>query len=250
MGIYSVMARFYDAFTSDVPYQAWAEYLVSLFGAFHARPKLILDLACGTGSLTKLLAEAGYEMIGVDGSDDMLAAAAQKNAALLPPPLFLRQRMESLDLYGTVDAVVCALDSVNYLATPAALKAAFARVGLFLNDDGLFIFDVNTDAKFRAIDAQAFVRETDGCFCVWQADYDAERRLIGYDLDFFVGGDNSRYERFTERHVERAHTLPELQEALETAGMRLEAVYGELETRPPRPDDGRVFVVARRLARA
>ena len=97
---YSVMAQFYDAFTGDVPYRAWAEYLVSLFHLFQVRPKLVLDLACGTGSLTKLLAEAGYEMIGVDGSEDMLAVAAEKTALLSPPPLFLRQRMESLDLYG------------------------------------------------------------------------------------------------------------------------------------------------------
>ena len=158
--------------------------------------------------------------------------------------------MESLDLYGTVDAVVCALDSVNYLSTPAALEAAFARVGLFLNDGGLFIFDVNTDAKFRAIDMQAFVRENEDCFCVWQADYDAAQRLMDYYLDFFVYQDQNRYERFTERHVERAHTMQELEAALEKAQMRVEAVYGELETRPPRPDDGRIFVVARRLARS
>ncbi len=250
MNRYSVMAQFYDAFTGDVPYMAWAEYLVSLFHLFQVRPKLVLDLACGTGSLTKLLAEAGYEMIGVDGSEDMLAVAAEKTALLSPPPLFLRQRMESLDLYGTVDAVVCALDSVNYLSTPAALEAAFARVGLFLNDGGLFIFDVNTDAKFRAIDMQAFVRENEDCFCVWQADYDAAQRLMDYYLDFFVYQDQNRYERFTERHVERAHTMQELKAALEKAQMRVEAVYGELETRPPRPDDGRIFVVARRLARA
>ena len=247
MAIYSVMARFYDDFTTDVPYRAWAEYIIALFAKYQVRPKLVLDLACGTGNLTKLLAEAGYEMIGVDMSEDMLAAAAAKTAALSPQPLFLRQRMEALDLYGTVDAAVCALDSINYLTTYAALEAAFGRIGLFLNAGGLFIFDVNTEAKFRSIDMQVFARETEACFCVWQADYEARRRIMNYYLDFFVRRTKNCYERCTERHAERAHSLPELRAALEKAGLRIEAVLGELKTEEPRPDEGRVFIVARKV---
>lgn len=249
MANYSVMAPFYDAFTDDVPYQAWADYLQQLFQKFNASPSIILDLACGTGSLTKILAEAGYDMIGTDGSPDMLVEASAKTVHLEQRPLFLCQRMEKLDLYGTVDAVVCALDSINYLTTQAALEAAFQRVGLFLNDNGLFIFDVNTDAKFRAIDMQAFVRESEQCFCVWQADYDAPQRLMNYYLDFFMANPGDTYTRGTEHHVERAHTLQELQTALEKGQMQLEAVYGELTLSGPTPDADRVFLVARRRPR-
>lgn len=249
MSIYSAMAHHYDAFTDDVPYAEWAEYLQNLFVKFGAEPRLILDLACGTGSLTLELAKAGYEMIGVDMSADMLAEAMQKTAELDVRPLFLKQRMETLDLYGTVDAIVCGLDSINYLVKPGSLDAAFARVSLFLEDDGLFIFDVNTEKKFKTIDMQAFVRESDTCFCVWQADYDAETQLMEYYLDFFVRDSDERYDRYTEHHTERMYSLEELQRALEAHEMRLEGVFGELSTDAPNADSDRIFVVARRKRR-
>lgn len=250
MSIYSAMAHHYDAFTDDVPYAEWAVYVQTLFAKFGAEPKLILDLACGTGSLTLELAKAGYEMIGVDMSADMLAEAMQKTAELDMRPLFLKQRMETLDLYGTVDAIVCGLDSINYLVKPGSLDAAFARVSLFLEDDGLFIFDVNTEKKFKTIDMQAFVRESENCFCVWQADYEAETRLMEYYLDFFVRDDDERYDRYTEHHTERMYPLEELQRALESHEMRLEGVFGELSTDAPDPDADRIFVVARRIKRS
>ncbi|MBQ4048568.1 MAG: class I SAM-dependent methyltransferase [Clostridia bacterium] len=249
MSIYSAMAHHYDAFTDDVPYAEWAAYVQTLFAKFQADPKLVLDLACGTGSLTVELAKAGYEMIGVDMSADMLSEAMQKSAELDIYPLFLKQRMETLDLYGTVDAIVCGLDSVNYLVKPGALDAAFSRVSLFLEDNGLFIFDVNTEKKFQTIDMQAFVRESDTCFCVWQADYDAKTRLMEYYLDFFVHQENGRYDRYSEHHTERMYPLEELQQTLERHEMRLEGVFGELSTEAPTADADRIFIVARRLAR-
>lgn len=252
MSIYSAMAHHYDAFTDDVPYAEWAVYVQTLFAKFDAAPKLILDLACGTGSLTLELAKAGYEMIGVDMSADMLAEAMQKSAELPElsvRPLFLKQRMETLDLYGTVDAVVCGLDSINYLVKPGALDAAFARVSLFLEDDGLFIFDVNTEKKFKTIDMQAFVRESDTCFCVWQADYDAETRLMEYYLDFFVHCENGRYDRFSEHHTERLYSLEELRNTLEAHEMRLEGVFGEWSMEAPDSETDRIFVAARRIKR-
>ncbi len=249
MANYAVMAHFYDEFTEDVPYRAWADFIQSVFQKYGAQPEIVLDLACGTGSLTKLLAEAGYDMIGTDMSPEMLAEASEKTALLNPRPLFLCQRMEKLDLYGTVDAVVCALDSVNYLTSQHTLEAAFARVGLFLNDGGLFIFDVNTEAKFRAIDMQAYIRESDRCFCAWQAEYQPAKRLMDYYLDFFVAHGKGMYERSSEHHVERAHTLEELKTALEKADMQLEGIYGELTLAPPEKDAGRIFCVARRSPR-
>lgn len=249
MAAYSIMARFYDEFTDDVPYRQWAEFLKQIFDRFNAAPELVLDLACGTGSLTKLLAEDGYDMIGVDMSPDMLSVAAGKTGMMEKRPMFLCQRMESLDLYGTVDAAVCALDSVNYLADLISLGAAFDRVGLFLNDGGLFVFDVNTDEKFRAMDTQVYVRESEDCFCAWQADYDEDTRIMHYLLDFFAHIGGTKYQRYTENHTERAHTREELVAALDHAQMDLLGVFGELALRDPVRDEQRVFYVARRRAR-
>ena len=249
MSIYSAMAQHYDAFTDDVPYAAWAEYVQAIFRKFNVAPKLVLDLACGTGNLTVELAKAGYEMIGVDMSAEMLSEAMQKSSDLEVCPLFLKQRMETLDLYGTVDAVVCGLDSINYLTTPNALDAAFSRVSLFLEDNGLFVFDVNTEKKFQTIDMQAYVRESDTCFCVWQADYTAKTRLMEYYLDFFVQSEDGRYDRYSEHHTERMYPTQELKDALERHEMCLEAVFGELSFDAPSAESDRIFLVARRLPR-
>ena len=167
--MYHVMAKYYDALTADVPYEEFAEFLMKIFRREKASPGLILDLACGTGSITKLLAERGYDMIGADSSPDMLMQAQAKCSSLSGQPTFICQNMTDLDLYGTVDAVVSFLDSVNYLADPADLRRAFERVSLFLNPGGLFVFDLNTAYKLSSIAGNAFVRETDGLFCVWQA---------------------------------------------------------------------------------
>ena len=147
------------------------------------------------------------------------------------------------------DAVVCGLDSINYLIKPNALDAAFARVSLFLEDNGLFVFDVNTEKKFQTIDMQAYVRESDTCFCVWQADYTDETRLMEYYLDFFVQDEEGRYDRYSEHHTERMYPTEELKSALERHEMRLEAVFGELSFDAPSLESDRIFLVARRLPR-
>ena len=144
----------------------------------------VLDLACGTGSLTCRLAERGYEMIGVDQSEEMLAVAAEKGRAVQgEKPIFLHQSMQELDLYGTIDACVCCLDSVNYVTRPADLRRAFQRVHLFLMPGGVFLFDVNTPEKLRNLDGQMFMDETDDTYCVWRAEYSARRRICTYGMD-------------------------------------------------------------------
>lgn len=163
MEAYSALAAHYDALTDDVQYDAWADYAEHIFARLGVSPKLVLDLACGTGSLSLRMAQRGYEMIGVDLSPDMLAAAAEKAYAFEPErrPIFLCQDMAQLDLYGTIDAALCCLDSVNYVTDENALARAFSRVSLFLNPGGVFLFDVNTEFKLKGLDRQAFVRDTE-----------------------------------------------------------------------------------------
>ena len=170
MNSYQALSAYYDRFTDDVGYADWADFFERLFAREGIQPKLVLDLACGTGSLTRILAERGYEMIGADASPEMLMQAMQNTMDCEPRPLFLNQRMEALDLYGTVDACLCCLDSINYVTEPQTLQKAFERVHLFLEPKtGLFVFDINTPEKFACMDGNAYVREDEDVFCVWQA---------------------------------------------------------------------------------
>ena len=178
MNSYQTLSAYYDRFTDDVGYARWADFFERLFAREGMQPKLVLDLACGTGSLTGILAQRGYEMIGVDASPDMLMQAMQNTMNCDPRPLFLNQRMEALDLYGTVDVCLCCLDSVNYVTEPETLQQAFDRVHLFLEPgSGLFVFDINTPEKFARMDGNCYVREDEDVFCAWQAAVEDGLRL-------------------------------------------------------------------------
>ncbi len=245
MSSYGRLADSYDLFTADVEYSVWADYYEEIFRRFHAKPEMILDLACGTGSLTVALAQRGYDMIGVDASSDMLAVAMQKTQELPAMPLFLCQRMEELDLYGTVDAAICALDSLNYLTSAAALRTAFARLRFFVRPGGLVIFDVNTEAKFRAMDGESYLRDEENHFCAWSAEYDENTRLCRMMMDIF-DRDGALWARSSEEHIERAHSEEELHAALRDAGFRCLARWDALSFRDADAASQRVFWVAER----
>ena len=247
MSMYSAMARHYDALTADVPYEGFVNFFEKIFEKHHYKPNLVLDLACGTGTITKLMAERGYDMIGADYSVEMLMQAQAKCAEMWNPPTFIRQSMTGLDLYGTVDAVVSCLDSINYLDKPAALAEAFRRVSLFLNPGGLFIFDLNSEYKLEHLGGNSFVRETDDVFCVWQAAWDPKSRVAEYYIDLFEEDEEGAYYRSMEEHRERAYSVEEIRKALEDVGMELVKTYGELKLRAPAEDEQRIFFVARKI---
>ena len=181
MESYEFLAGCYDELTTDVRYSRWADYIEKHFARSALPIHTVLDLACGTGSLTAELMGRGYEMICADRSAEMLSVAAEKCRDLAgEPPVFLCQSMEKLDLYGTVDACVCCLDSVNYVTSPRKLKKAFQRVHLFLMPGGLFLFDINTPDKLRGLDGGMFIDETDDAYCVWRAEYAPRRRICTY----------------------------------------------------------------------
>ena len=241
----SCFARHYDALTADVDYSLWADYYVGLFHRYGVAPSLVLDLACGSGSISCELASRGYDVIGVDASEEMLSVAQAKAASAGLSPAFICQRMEELDLYGSVQAAVCALDSVNYIPSVSRLNEAFSRIGTFIEKGGLFIFDVNTEHRFRKLSGRDFVREADGIFCAWQASFNRGRRLARYEINLFEEHDGL-YERFSERHVERAHTLGELDAALALGGMERVGLFGELSSSAPSEKEERVFIAARK----
>ena len=248
MNSYSFLAGCYDQLTYDVDYSSWADYIEKHFRRKGLPGNTVLDLACGTGSLTRELAQRGYEMIGVDLSPEMLAEAAEKNEDVGGiPPMFLCQSMDQLDLYGTIDACVCCLDSVNYVTDPRKLKKAFQRVHLFLMPGGLFLFDVNSVEKLQGLDGQVFLDETEDTYCVWRAEYSKRSHICSYFMDIFrLDEESGLWERGEELHEERAYTVEELTEWLKEAGFRDIKVYGDRKMRPPVPGEDRLFFTARK----
>lgn len=247
MSSYEFLADSYDQLTSDVRYQEWADYLEKHFKKCPIPVHTVLDLACGTGSLSAELSLRGYEMIGVDQSAEMLAVAAEKCRDLPgEAPIFLNQPMEELDLYGTIDACVCCLDSVNYVTKPAALRRAFSRVCLFLMPGGTFVFDVKPPEVLEGADGEMYLDETEETYCVWRADYSKRRRILTYGMDIFRARRDGTWERGEEVHEEYAYTLDELEEYLKQAGFINVQRWGNLKMRAPNRNDNRVFFTAQK----
>lgn len=247
MRMYSGFADYYDRLTDNVPYVKWVGYFERLFKKFRKEPHLILDLACGTGSISKILAQRGYEVIGVDFSEEMLSYALEKTDGMENQPMFIVQPIDMLDMYGTVDTVVSCLDSLNYITTPATLKRVFSRVFNFLEPDGLFIFDLNTEARFIAHSDETFIREDEDFYCVWKASYSPKSHICRYYVDIFEGPDEEeKYSLMREIHRERYYPESEIRALLDETGFKVYGIFGELKTSAPRENEQRVFYVAGR----
>lgn len=242
MDAYTALARCYDRLTGDVDYRKWADYIERHFRKRKQPVRSVAELGCGTGSLTKLLAERGYAMTAVDLSPDMLSMAEQKCRGL--DVLLLCQDMSRLALGSSVDAVISCLDSVNYVTRPAALQRTFRRVYRSLAPGGLFLFDAKTPAALEGADGQTYLDEDDGLFCVWRGEYSPRRRVCGYGLDLFVREEDGGWSRESEYHEEYAYTADELDGFLREAGFRNTTVYGDKTMRPPKEGAQRVFFAA------
>ncbi|MBQ3093757.1 MAG: class I SAM-dependent methyltransferase [Clostridia bacterium] len=241
MNEYRALAEYYDRLMA-VDYPARAAYLLSLFEKHAGRPSTLLDLACGSGSLTAALTEHGIDVIGVDGSQDMLALAMEK----CPQSLLLCQDMRELDLYDVVDGAVCTLDSLNHLLSTHDLAAVFDRLRLFVAPGGLFIFDVNTPYKHEhSLGDQTFVLEDEDVLCVWQNTYRPSDRTVDMVLDFFEEGPDGRYDRLSDEVRERAYSLATWKRLLADAQFELLAVYGDMTTDEPTATEDRWVLVAR-----
>lgn len=246
-GYEGFFARYYDALTADVDYQGHGTLLKMLTERHGGRFRLVLDLACGTGSLSVVLSRLGAEVIGVDGSREMLAQAAVKSQNEPQKILYLCQEMEELDLYGTVDAAFCAMDSLNHLPGREALRRVFRRVRLFVEPGGLFIFDMNTPFKHKFILANnTFVRETEELYCVWQNTFSVKNSCVKIDLDIFARERDGRYVREQETFREYAYPTGAVCAILEEEGFQLLELRGDYVDAPPGPEEQRVLYIARR----
>lgn len=238
MSAYGPLAAWYDALTGDVPYARFADLYEAAFARDGGEFRLLLDLCCGTGTLTAEMARRGYELIGVDASPDMLMQAREKCADLPVPPLLLCQDAAQIDLYGTVDAAYCSLDGLNYIP-PEDLRTVFFRLRYFIRPGGLLLFDVHTPEWFRSLDGEVFVDESDDVLCLWRADFDEQEEKIVYGMDLFER-QGRLWRRSGEEHVEYAHKLEGLTALLEDLGYTGVRLIRDC----PQKEQGRVFVEA------
>jgi len=254
MNQYTVLAAFYDKLNADLDYNAIRDFIKNIL-AEHSIPAnaSLLDLACGTGKLTNLFAAEGYDMIGTDLSPEMLSQAQNASMEAGVYPLYLCQDMRELDLYGTVDAAFCCLDSLNYLPEEGDLSKVFARLKHFIVPGGLFVFDVNTAYRFRSVyGTNTYVYDEDDVYCVWQNFFDEINCTCDFDLTFFVkdnssaGGRKNAYRRMEESQRERFFSPEVIQKAFSQNGFSLVASYGSLNKTSPTDTDEKCYYVVRR----
>ena len=253
MEAYTSFAVVYDTFMDNVPYEEWGEYLHGLLLEYGVEDGLVLDLGCGTGTMTEILASKGYDMTGVDFSEEMLDIAMQKRAKSGHDILYLMQDMREFELYGTVRAIVSVCDSMNYLTEDGDLEQVFRLANNYLDPGGLFIFDMNTEYKYgEMLGDQTIAEERENCSFIWDNYYYEEEKINEYQLSLFVedpvlsektGQDICR--KFQEMHYQRAYSLAEVKAALEVAGMEFIAAYDAFTRNPVHQNSERMYIIAR-----
>ena len=245
MDAYHALADSYDRLTNDVDYRATVDFYFDILAREGLCPRTAVDLACGTGSVALLLAEKGLTVTAVDLSEEMLTVAAQKALEVENPPAFVCQPLQELRLPRGVDLAVCALDSLDYITDPADCAEAIRRVYKFLNPGGIFIFDVNTPEKLRAMDGQVFLDEDEDVYCVWRGEFDEETNICSYGMDLFQRR-GSLWERSFEEHREYAYSREQLTGYLRDAGFTHIRVYADRRFEEPRPGEQRIYFKARK----
>ena len=245
MDAYHALATSYDRLTNDVDYEATVEFYMEILKREGLSPRTCVDLACGTGSVTKILAEKGYEVTGVDLSEEMLTQAFQKVQDMENPPRFICQNLRDLYLPRGVDMAVCALDSLDYITDPDDCAEAIRRTYKALNPGGIFIFDVNTPEKLRAMDGQVFLDEDDDVYCVWRGEFDEETNICSYWMDLFQRSGDV-WQRSCEEHCEYAYSEQQLRGYLKAAGFTHVEVYADRKFEAPAAGEQRIYFKARK----
>ena len=249
MEAYTGFAQVYDLFMDNVPYGQWSEYVISLLKEYGVEDGLVLELGCGTGKMARRLAAAGYDMIGIDNSEEMLQVAKEAEslgAGGQPDILYLLQDMREFELYGTVRAVVSVCDSINYILEEEELGKVFGLVNNYLDPGGIFIFDLNTQYKYREVLGEAVFCENreEGSF-IWENFYDEERQLNQYDLTLFIQEEDKRYRKYEETHLQRGYGELQVKALLEQAGMEFVAMFDAFTREPVKETSERIYMIAR-----
>lgn len=244
---YTSLAKYYDRLNCDINYTEWAAFLHRCLNKYGVKKgSLVLDLACGTGNISIPLAKLGYDVIGADLSPEMLEEAFFKSQEEGINILWLCQDMRSFELYGTVGAIVCCLDSINYLTGKQGFLKCLSLVHNYLDPDGIFIFDVNTPYKFKNIYGNNhYIIEADGVYCGWKNYYDSKSELCDFELSLFTKNDDGTYDRHYELQRERCYSKAFIEKALQKSGFEIMAVVSDFEMKSTSDEDERWFFVCR-----
>ena len=250
MEAYSGFAKVYDLFMDNIPYEEWTDYVKELLAEEGVKDGILLDLGCGTGSVTELLAESGFDMIGIDNSEEMLEIAMEKREESGHDILYLLHDMREFELYGTVKGVVSICDSMNYILDDEDLLDVFKLVHNYLDNEGIFIFDMNTMYKYEQILADnTFAEDREESSFIWENYYDEEEEINQYDLSLFVQEKDGRYRKYEETHLQRAYEQQCVEELIKESGLELLHVYDAFTKDLPAEDSQRIYFVCRRPAR-
>ena len=247
MDAYTSFAEVYDMFMDNIPYEDWCGYLTSLLKEYGINDGLVLDLGCGTGTLTELLAKEGYDMIGVDVSEDMLQEAIEKRAESGLPILYLLQDMREFELFGTVDIVLSLCDSINYITEESELLEVFKLVNNYLEPKGYFIFDLNTEYKFKnLLGNKSFSDAEENKAYIWQNYYDEDEKINEYYVNFFIEDEKTGlYERIEEVHYEKAYSIETIRRLLTESGIEFVCAYDAFTFDEPKKDSERIYIISK-----
>ncbi len=241
---YTVFSEVYDRLMNDVPYETWHSNIKKIWDKYGLKPELIVDLCCGSGTMTKLLADEGFDVIGIDKSFEMLMEARDK----LPSNLFLNQNMTEFELYGTVDSIVCLCDSMNYLLEEKDVLKTLKLCDNYLNPNGLLIFDINTEFKFKnQLGTNIFGGNFEDFSYIWENYYDSEKKLHEYQTTFFMKNKNDLYQKSEETHYEKCYEIETIKNLILQSGMELVGVFDENLFEEPKEDSSRVYFVCKEI---
>lgn len=247
MSSYNVFARYYDDLTANIDYRKRAKYFHEIIKKFKTTENnILLDLACGTGSISEEMARLGYDVIGVDNSQEMLGIALDKKFDSGLNIQYLCQDMRNIDMFGTIDVTICALDSINHLSGVDDVRRVFERVSLFSEYNGLFIFDMNTVYKHRKILADnTFTYETDNLYCIWENSLNPDTDEVKMNLEFFEREENGLYSRSSDCFSEKAYSEETIEKLLAESNFEVIAKYGDDTFSTPSETSQRIIYTAR-----
>lgn len=247
MDAYTSFASVYDTFMDNIPYEEWAEYLIDLLKEYGIRDGLVLDLGCGTGNMTELLAASGYDMIGVDNAEEMLEIAMEKREKSGHDILYLLQDMREFELYGTVKAIVSICDSINYITEEEDLLEVFRLANNYLDPKGIFIFDFNTVYKYREVlSNQTIAEDREECSFIWDNYYYEDEQINEYELSLFIKEqDSDLYRKYQEMHYQKAYDLETVKGLIHQSGLEYVIAYDAFTKNAPTAESERIYVIAR-----
>lgn len=250
MDNYTYLSEVYDIFMDNIPYEDWSKYIICLLKEHNVDTGLVLDLGCGTGAITELLASEGYDLIGVDSSQEMLSMAYEKKELSKNDILYICQDMRELELYGTVKAAVSVCDSLNYINNSQDLLKVFKLVNNYLDPKGIFIFDINTPEKYKKIGDRVIAENREDSSFIWENSYFENEEINQYDVTMFIEDNSGKYDKVEETHIQKAYSFEEIKKIIDESGLEFVCAYDSYTNNPCNKESERICFVCKEKGKA